>query len=350
MTTAVAPNFIGFLEPTDARWPSALQKVPHDFFHLPGYVRASGDHEGGEALLFLLDAGTHGMLVPLIKRSLASFGQGFEDHCDATSPYGYPCPLYWGDHWEDRLAEMHAAFEAFLKEQRVVSLFLRLNPFLGAPEDRLAALGEIKTHGPTVYIDLRDEEKSWAGINSANRTFITRMLKRGYQVKMDQWETLDPVIEAYYETMRRLNASPYYFFPKEFFSRLVADTPPHLHLGTCYTPDGDIMGGVFFTEVNGLVQYYLTGTFEAYMENSPSKLMINALRLWGLERGHHTLHLGGGLGARRDGLFEFKVRLSKTVANFSTFRKVVLPDAYRTLSEGRGELDGEFFPAYRKPA
>ncbi len=340
-----------FVSSFDPEWGEALAKVRHDYFHLPGYLQASASHEGGESVAFLLEAQDYGMLVPLLKRPLACFGEAYAGFYDVTSPYGYPAPLYWGENWQACLSEMHEAFTAFLREQKVVSLFLRLNPFLGATAEQLASLGTLRLHGPTVYIDLRDAAGSWNGINSANRRSIAQMLNRGFEVQIDQWNTLDTVIEAYYETMRRLGASPFYFFPKEYFYNLVKDTVPHLHLATSHTPTGEISGGVLFTESHGLMHYYLTGVFEDYMDVSPGKLMINALRLWGIEQGHHTLHLGGGLGACKDGLFQFKARLSKSFATFSTIRKVLLPEIYQALAAERSSDGSEdpFFPIYRRP-
>ncbi len=346
-----SPGFVGFLEPSDARWSGALSNVRHDFFHLPGYLHASAGHEGGSAVLLLVDEGDHGMLVPFIKRPLSKYGEPFGDYFDVTSPYGYPGPLYWGQDWEARLPGLHARMDTFLREERVVSLFLRLNPFVGAPDDLLVPLGERVAHGPTVYMDLRDPEQTWMGINEQNRKFISRQLARGFRVVIDAWDTMDTVIEAYYETMTRLNARAFYFFPKDYFLALKEGTAPHFHLATAYGPAGDILGGAFFSEVEGLIHYFLMGTFEQYMDASPSKLLVNALRLWGIEHGHQTLHLGGGSGARMDSLFDFKRRLSKLTVTYSTFRKVLLPDAYRDLVDVAcgGDFENDFFPIYRHP-
>jgi hypothetical protein len=342
-------GFIGFLKPEDARWSEALAHVAHDFFHLPGYLETAAPHEQGEPLLFLQYLGDCGMLMPVIRRSLEGFGEGYAAYSDLTSPYGYPCPLYWGDHWESHLPEMHERFYAFLREEKIVSIFLRMNPFLGAGNDLLATTGEVNTHGPLVYIDLRDAAKSWAGFNRGNRNSINRMLHHGCTVKIDDWETCPRVIEAYYETMKRLTANPFYFFPPSYFQKLREAAPAHFHLATAFSPEGVVMGGCFFTEVGGLIQYFLMGALEAHVESSPSKLVINAIRLWGLEQGHHTLNLGGGVGAQKDGLFDFKVRLSKTCATFSTFRKVLLPDLYEALARPLPEeaRASGFFPVYR---
>lgn len=344
-------SFAGFLPTDDPRWPDALGKVRHDIFHMPGYLDACALTKVGEPLGFLIDTGAQGMLVPLIKRPLNSFGADYQEFHDVVSPYGYSGPVCWGDPDPRQFLEMFQVFLEKLRENKIVSLFLRLHPFLGPTPDLLAGLdpvGELKPQGPVVYLDLLDPEGSWNGINAGNRRAIRRSLLAGCTVSFDQWETMDQVLAAYEETMRRHDAEDQYFFPWEFFLRLRESTSPHFHLATSFNGHGAVTGGVFFSEVDGMIHYFITGTFAAYASLSPSKLLINALRLWGLERGCHTLNLGGGLGAREDNLFTFKIRLSKSTALFNTFRMVLLPDIYRELSAG-AEDDGSFFPFYRRP-
>lgn len=347
----VSPNFTGFLEPSDPRWPEVLRKVPHDFFHLPGYMATCAPHEGGVPVLGVVDAGDHGMALPLIRRPLSQFGEAFETHSDVSSPYGYPGPLHWDERRPSRYKELHGLFEDFLRRERIVSLFVRLNAFVGVSDKLLAPLGEVRPHGPTVYLDLRNPALSWECIDESNRRFIQKGIRKGWTVTIDRWDTLDEVIAAYYETMERLETSSFYFFPKHYFVSLRETTGPAFHLATCLSPEGEVTGGTFFSEVGGLIQYFLTGSFTRFKDASPSKLMVNALRLWGLEHGHQALHLGGGLGAERDGLFEFKARLSKSFTTFHTYRKVLLEDVYADLAAIRGFRDPRdpFFPIYRKP-
>jgi len=340
------------LTPDDPRWLQELGKAKHDIFHMPGYLRAWTAAKGGEPLLYSFDAGAYGMLVPMIRRSLGSFGARYKGFHDAVSPYGYSGPIYWGDCRPERLEEMNRQFAIHLREANFVSVFLRLHPFLGASDDMLAALGsfgDLRHQGPVVYMDLRDPEGSWIGINPGNRRAIKRALRVGCAVTFDRWETLDQVVTAYEETMLRHEAADDYFLPPEFFLQLRRSTHPHFHLATSYDGQGSVTGGVFFSEIGGLIQYFLTGTFSAFAALSPGKLLVNALRLWGLERHCHTLNLGGGLGAREDSLFTFKIRLSKSTAAFHTLSKIILPDIYREL-DGGVEHDASFFPGYRRPA
>jgi hypothetical protein len=343
--------FTGLLSADDPRWNEVLEKARHDIFHLPGYLKACTVTKLGEPLAFLIDTGSCGMLVPLIRRELDSFGAAYRGFSDVSSPYGYPGPITWGEPGPESLRGMFNFLEAGLRQTGVVSMFLRLHPFLGASGEMLTtldAMGDLRPQGPVVYIDLLDPAGGWDGINPGNRRAINSILKKGCSFSFDRWETLDLVLEAYEETMQRHGADDQYHFPREFFLLLRQGTSPHLHLATSYDCRGSVTGGVFFSEVDGLIQYFLSGAFDAFASLSPSKLLINAIRLWGLERGCHTLNLGGGLGARQDSLFTFKIRLSKCTTTSHTFRKVLLPGLYRELTAGM-EDDGDYFPSYRRP-
>jgi hypothetical protein len=343
-------RYEGFLRPDDPLWGAVLAGIPHDFFHLPAYVASCAAHEGGEPLLFLADAGDRGLAVPLVRRTLAEFGPAYAHHSDVRSPYGYPAPLWWGPSGPERTAELMGCFEDHLRNLGVVSLFLRLNPFLPGPDAELAALGDLRVHGPVVYLDLRDPEGSWDGISSQNRRFIKAALAAGCTVRHDAWETLDQVLEAYHHTMGRLGASPFYFFRRDFFLRLRDGGQGHFHLATAFDPDGEVAGGMFFTEQGGLVHAFLCGVRDGWEHLSPAKLLNDALRLWGIRHGFHTLNLGGGVGSLEDGVLQFKLRFSKRTRDYATFRKVLLPGVYRRLSEGFEPGPAEFFPAYRNPA
>ncbi|MBI3132451.1 MAG: GNAT family N-acetyltransferase [Acidobacteria bacterium] len=348
--TEPAPFEQAFLRPGDPRWEAALGRAPHDLFHLPGYLQAACDHEGGSPVALYVATPNAGMLIPLILRPLESFGPEFKGFLDATSPYGYPSPLFWG---EPALgpALVDAAWD-FLATQQVVSIFLRLNPFLPHRESAFEGKATVCGHGLTVYMDLTNPEESWHNINSANRQAISKLHRLGHTVSFDDWSKYDDMIEAYTQTMHRLKASPFYFFPKSYFEALREALPGTFHLATTLSPEGHVTGGLVFSEVGGLIQYFLTGSMDKYASISPAKLFLDGLRRWGIERGHHTLNMGGGVGASQDdGLFQFKSRFSKHTRAFRTLRRVLLPDTYEALARSSGvptEDPSGFFPVYRR--
>ena len=88
-------------------------------------------------------------------------------------------------------------------------------------------------------------------------------------------------------------------------------------------------------------------------------LIFETVRHWANQNGAHTFHLGGGVGAKSDSLFQFKAHFSRQRHEFVTWRWIVAPEAYRELSvrkhvwnseRGLKAISASFFPAYRCPA
>jgi hypothetical protein len=78
-------------------------------------------------------------------------------------------------------------------------------------------------------------------------------------------------------------------------------------------------------------------------------------REWAKARGNELYHLGGGVGAAKDSLFQFKAGYSKLRGRFSTWRLIIDYEAYRELLAlrqievaGLQPASSEFFPEYRK--
>ena len=350
-----------FIRPDDRLWEACLAQMPHDFYHKPGYVRLCADQEGGEPLAFVAEEGESRFFVPLVVRPI---GSDYLSACglhDAISPYGYPAPLLkcvengrtQGDFLEEALRRLLAG----LRQQGVVSLFLRLHPLLPLPSEPFGRLGTLVHHGETVFVDLTlPKEEIWHQTRNDHRRRINRAKRRGCVAEIDRtWSCLDEFIDIYTETMRRVGASDYYFFGKRYFEDLKDALEGALHLCIVRVKESVACAGLF-TEVCGIVQFHLSGFRREYTRDEPVKLMVDFVRNWAKERGNWAFHLGGGVGGRKDSLFEFKSGFSKLRARFHTWRAVVDAEAYQALTgqwQRRAGLEPEepsgFFPAYRKP-
>src|SRR5260370_4584443 len=58
------------LAPDDARWMTLLDRVSHDFYHLPSYVQMCARIEHGEAGAFHVADGGNELLLPMIVREV----------------------------------------------------------------------------------------------------------------------------------------------------------------------------------------------------------------------------------------------------------------------------------------
>ncbi len=351
---------IQFVHPESHLWQECLAEMPHDFYHMPGYVRLCAECEGGSAQAFVASDGEHRFFVPLVVRPIDPDGAAGGMLYDATSPYGYPSPLLaGGESQEKRTAFLDRALEsllAALRERRVVSLYLRLHPLLPLPREPFCRQGTLVRHGETVFVDLTESEQEWwRQTRAQHRNHINRAVRLGYVAEMDEhWSRLDQFFDLYTDTMRRVNAHPDYFFSREYFHQLKDALGDKLHLGIVRIGNELVCAGLF-SEVCGIVQFHLAGRREETTSPAPMKLLTHFVRCWAKGRGNRVFHLGGGLGARRDSLFFFKSGFSNACGEFLTWRAVVDADAYQALVASRSPTAGSqdeaadgFFPAYRR--
>jgi hypothetical protein len=336
----------------DPRWAGFLTGAPHDFYHLPGYVELCARREGSVPAAFWAEDGGSALLAPLLLRPLPEALEPRPGLRDATVPYGYPAPLLKGPRTGERLTAFLGAFREVGAKAGIVSAFFRSHPLLPLPETALDGFGTVLEHGQTVYVDLtlpEDELSRQTRVN--HRADARRLQLEGFEALVDAWERLPDFIGIYEETMRFRSAKDSYFFDAGYFSELRQCLGEQLHLCAVTAPGGETAAAGLFTCVDGLVQFHLSGTAEAFRRAGPTKLMLLHMRDWAKARGQRLLHLGGGVGCQPDSLAFFKQGFSKLRSSFSTFRMVLQPEEYRQLvarRKGPAALP-DFFPAYRQP-
>jgi hypothetical protein len=332
------------IEPDDPAWRRQLLDARHDFYHLPGYAEVSARQDCGVARALLVEGQRMRMLLPIVLRSL---DDGLHD---ATSPYGYPGPLFAGERTPDLERQAWQAARDLLASEGIVSLFVRLHPLLDdAPPD---AAGTVVTHGETVAVDLTlTPEEQWSQTRRNHRQQIRQAREAGLVVRIDAWTDLDGFKSAYRETMIARGADSYYLFGDEYFSGLRDALGDSLHIAAAHL-DGELAAAALFVETDGAVEMHLTGHRAAFARVQPLKLVFHEVRTYASARGNQVLHLGGGRGGAEDSLLHFKAGFSPRRRPFRTLRIVARPDDYARLVAARDpgldplDLTGSF-PAYR---
>ena len=346
------------LTSSDSRWGAFLLSNPHDFYHLPGYVELCAQQEQGEAAAFWAEEGAFAMLAPFVLRRLPDSLDQDSVLRDAAAPYGYPTPLLQGDPPEAVVTAFLKAFMEVGSAAGIVSAFFRFHPLLEVPPGPFRAFGTLLEHGETVYVDLTLPPEELSRQTRVNhRADVRRLAGEGFRVEVDEWGRLGDFIRIYEETMRFRSAEEFYFFEPGYFEALHQCMGDHLHLCTVVAPGGESAAAGLFTCVDGLVEFHLSGTADAYRRAGPTKMMLVHMRDWAKSRGNRLMHLGGGVGCHADSLAFFKQGFSRLRSRFSTFRMVLKPESYRRLVRRRcwGEVllpaaePTDFFPAYRRP-
>jgi hypothetical protein len=333
-------------------WMALLERCHHDFHQLPAYVELEARRLGGRAAALLIERRDDVALLPLVVRALPE-ALGLAG-VDASSPYGYPAPVFCTRQPEFASAAI-AAMVTALRERGVVTAFVRLHPLLELPLDACARWGTIEDHGPTVWIDLEADERSqWADYRSTHRNLIRRAEREGLRVRFDAaLAQRDAFYSVYEQTMIRVDAS-WADFDRAYLDGFAAALGERAFLALV-EHEQEIIAGGLFTRCDGIVQYHLSGTATAWQHASPSRLMLDQVRRRCAALGDRRLHLGGGVGAREDALFRFKRGFSSQRGRFRSWRLIVDPRAHEQLLArwralgGDPVQAGEFFPRYRAP-
>lgn len=332
------------------KWDTVIAKCDLvDFYHTYSYHQLAKNQDE-EAILACHTDGNKIIALPLLIRNIDG-----TIYKDATSVYGYPGPITknivnYSDFviFQEKLCQ-------FFREQNIISVFSRLNPFISHQEGPLYNLGHTETAGEVVYIDLNKPlNDQWAQYHKRLRTYINKSRTIYTIKKISADADLDVFIKLYHENMRRVNAHEEYYFDKKYFVDLLNSTDFQAELLLAiHNETGNVAGGALFTRKNSFIQYHLSATAERYLDLNPVKLLIDEVRIKGTQENFAYFNLGGGVGGRHDTLFYFKSGFSKCTAVFKIWKFIVNQNIYYNLVQQK--IDGldtdksmKYFPHYRK--
>lgn len=277
-----------------------------EVFSHPRYVKLFC-HPGDQALCATWDGGEGKVLFPFILRDLsaepyweADLGPAY----DLISPYGYGGAAFWDSPNPTRLAsEFWKSFDAWAATRGLVAQFVRFSPF---QDGLLAYPGEVCENRSVVLRDLRPPEHIIWGEFSRNICYNIRKAQRaGVQVKTDsRGDMLAEFLGIYDHTMRRREADPAYYFPRQFFERLQRDLPGQfIYFHALH--GGRVLASELLLLSANSVYSYLGGTDSEAFRLSPNHLLKFEIIRWAAAQGKQWFVLGGGYEPD-DGIFHYK--------------------------------------------
>jgi hypothetical protein len=283
-----------------------------------------------------IETGDGELLAPLIVRPI---GEGPER--DAISPYGYPGLSIAFDF--DHTAGGGSKSKAVLDPSAIdfsgtglVTSFIRHAlvdpPLTGASERNVVQIAD-----PALPPKSR----------MSDRQQIRKNLRRGYELRIvpgpdTSGSERAGFLTAYEQTMRRADAARRYFFGADYFDRILQSDRTWLALALA--PEGEVAAASIAARSDDVLHYYLSGTADSHLRDSPMKNVVAALVELSAEL-DLPLNLGGGI-TRGDPLEEFKRGFANREQPWHTSEIVCDKEAYARLSVGHDA--GPFFPAYRE--
>ena len=293
-----------------------------------------------------IEGGGVELLAPLIVREIEGTGEN-----DATSPYGYP-GLVEGEGSRGHAPRSNSGeaprgmpptpgavdpSAVDFSATGLVSIFAR-HRLDWVPVAHPSERNVVQIADP----DLPPKSRP------SDRRQVRRNLEAGYELKLvpgleTTAEQRTGFLDAYEQTMRRTGAAAHYFFPAAYFDRVLEADSAWLALATA--PSGDLAAASLAAVSDGYLHYYLSGSTDAHLSDSPMKNVVTRLIEHSAELGL-PLNLGGGI-VNGDALEEFKRGFANRQETWRSSEIVCDPAAYERLSAGRDAAG--YFPAYRAP-
>jgi hypothetical protein len=282
------------------------------------------------------------LLAPLIVREIPD-----TDSRDAVSPYGYPGLAQRAQKGVLRSNSGEAPEDTPLTPSLIdpesidwsatglVSVFIRHalgpSPLVGARERNIVQIAD-----PGLAPKSRPSD----------RRQVRRNLEAGYAVELvpgreTTAEQRAGFVDAYEQTMGRTDAAPHYFFGADYFDRIIATDRTWLALAVA--PGGELAAASIATVSDGYLHYYLSGSADPYLRDSPMKNVVARLVEHSAELAL-PLNLGGGISPG-DALEEFKRGFANRRQAWLTSELICDARTYAELSADRDAAG--FFPAYR---
>ncbi|MBE7502947.1 MAG: GNAT family N-acetyltransferase [Verrucomicrobiales bacterium] len=348
------------VDPEDPRWTETLLGLPHEFYHLPEYVRLEAGRMQGTAKALYAQEGDQRFLLPLVLREVPSRESNTGSTLpwvDAVSPYGYAGPLVVAPPavCDEFLERALLCSEPMLRESGVIAVFVRLSPLSLVP-GALGRIGQLVAHGPCFWLNLEEsQEELQSQLRPRYRSYLNALRRDGVSARFVPFASkLDEFMLLYHQTMQRVGAAEWYYFSRDFYQGLAAALGDSLKLCVVELGGKLLAAGVFIGS-GGIVQYYLSGVDQSLGQPHATKLMMITVRDWAKSAGYRRFNLGGGVGAHDDALSQFKRGFTKHSAPFHSWRWVTDETRY-TLAvrawEARTGVPADpphgYFPAYRR--
>jgi CelD/BcsL family acetyltransferase involved in cellulose biosynthesis len=345
--TDVAHKVPALAQVTSDQWQQLLEGVGIDDTYLSsGWVQASAylePHADNARPVLLHQSGPGGDVVCALL--LREAGGGWRD---VVSPYGYGGPVAVGD--APPVDAFHAHFAAWARDNSVVSAFYRFHPLFA--NERLAAPEvEVVELAGTVAWRLHAERDLMADMHSRHRRSCRRAEREGVSVTVEPCpDSLDDFVALYETTMRRQQASDFYFFPDDYWRAFAQRELNAAVVMVNARRDGELVASLMCMVAGRDMHYHLGASADAARDIGASPLCFLTAAHWAQRQGITRFHLGGGVGGGVDDLHGFKHRFDpdSELLPFHIGKQVLDPVGYRELA-GTSDTSG-FFPAYRRPA
>lgn len=339
-----------------SQWSELIESCSEaDIHFIPEYLKAFEGRIGGQAFLFVFDdkENDNFLLYPFFKRrinDLDLFASCEDEYFDIISPWYFGGPLLHSE--KNRIQVINnflASFQTFANQNNIITEFTRIYPLFNTSKDFIE-LSHANYRYDISYIDLeQSEETIWNNFKKSNRNSINAAKRKGVKIDFSISEdAVNTFFELYHESMKRINADEFYFFPNEFFKKIIRYLKENFTIVTATYNEIPISSSIFLFKF-GTIHYWLSANNYTYRNIYANNLLLHESIQWAKKNNNQKFVLMGGTN---EGLRNFKESFTNTKMAFYTLNRTFNQEIYEDLNKIRSNSNessnkSSFFPVYR---
>lgn len=325
-----------------------------DLYFTPEYGRLYETIENAELRAFSYNDQNGEVYYQYLKRPVPFLIDGVQ-YYDAMTPYGYGGPIVLQCK-RDKEAELVKGFkdalDRHLKEEQIICEFVRFHP-MEKNAEFFQSIYTLWNRRTAVYTDLSAEDPVVAEFDKHTVQLYRKALRKGVTTVIKQnpdSKTLQMFQDCYFENMKIIGASEYYYFSDSYFDQMRKKMGERLIIVLVYYK-GELIGADLGFDDNDVYTCHLIGVTEQGRSMNAARVIVAEQVRWAKDHGFKYLFHGcGKTSDENDGLLKFKKFFTKECFydcwQGSRMNNIKV---YKRLCDMTGNSDdGTYFPAYRK--
>lgn len=330
-------------------WHRLWESTGREPFAHPSYLGLTLESDERAVAVCWADGGGEALL-PLVLRPLpddAGTQAVAPGWCDAISPYGYGGPFVAG---EPDLAAFFAALVGWMRDERVLTGFVRTSLGVDLPSDTVEGLEAVHLTDNVVVSLARVAEDRWQHYDRKVRKNVNKARRHDLRVEVrDDFGDVAEFVSVYHGTMDRRGAEGRYWFGADYFEGVRDRMAGSYWVADVLDPDDRVLSTELVLKGDTHCYSFLGGTHAEAFPMAPNDLLKHEVIEHAARQGLTGYVLGGGYQPD-DGIFRYKRAFDPDgVVAFRGIRLTSSAETYRSLSALRPDVDPRFFPAYRAP-
>lgn len=339
------------------KWEGLVElSVYRDIHQLPVYLEPFEEHMCAKAYLARYMGRNCEIMFPFFLRDIPISGNedeqvGFKD---MVSPWYYGGPFYIGQVDDTAMRTFKDILVEFCRENSVVTIFSRFNPYLGNHNKTIGNLN-IRKINTVVWMDLTNSiDDIWnRSLSKECRRKIRVSESKGVTNRMsDNIADLEKFYHLYIEDMKRKGADKFYMFSWDFLKKLFESLKGDMVI-SCLEHKGNLLASSVWVQKFNVMYSYLGTRNSDFPHINSSSLEIWYTIKAAKEYGNRVMDLGGGMLVN-PGLLQYKRIFSNntlslygqnTVIDFERYKQVC--SCYGLNVQNLLYENSRFFPEYR---